>query len=127
MANYKLLVDQLGSGDSSIVISDANPLPVSSSGSGAPVTKISRSGTIAAGGTSQLLMAENGSRKGMSLQNNSTGDLWIDEINANAVLSQPSQKIIAGQLYEAPVNGVPGTAIQIIGATTGQAFTGREW
>jgi len=30
-------------------------------------------------------------------------------------------------LYEAPQGGVSLNALSIIGATTGQAFTGREW
>lgn len=85
-----------------------------------------RSGTITAGGTAQVLMPANPNRFGYSVQNNSSGDLWISEITT-AVANQPSLKIPAGALYECPWYYVPVTAISIIGATTGQAFCAREW
>jgi len=92
----------------------------------AGVTYTDRSGTITVGGTAQQLAAANASRKGYFVQNNSAGDLWINSV-ATAVLSQPSLKIVAGALYESPANGVPVTAISIIGATTGQTFSAREF
>lgn len=85
-----------------------------------------RSGTITSGGTAQVLMAENLTRTGFSIQNLSTGDLWISSITT-AVASQPSLKIPAGGLYECPLHGVPTNAISIIGAITGQAFQAMEW
>jgi|GEM_PF-1991001 len=90
------------------------------------VTYTDRSGTITAGGTAQQMAAANASRKGYFIQNNSTSDLWINSVTT-AVLSQPSIKLPAGALYEAPANGVPVTAISIIGATTAQAFSAREY
>lgn len=91
-----------------------------------PVTPVNRSGTITAGGTAQTLMAANAARRGWSLMNVSAGDLWFYELGA-ATTTQPSIKVEAGALYESPRFGVPSGAISIIGATTGQAFSAREW
>ena len=84
------------------------------------------SGTITLGGTAQAMAAINLSRGGLWVQNVSTGDIWISEIGT-AVIGQPSIKIAAGNMYENPMTGCPGSAISIIGATTGQAFSAREW
>ena len=84
------------------------------------------SGTITTGGTAQNAAAANASRRGFALQNNSVGDLWFSTI-ATAVQSQPSFKLPPGAYYESPLFGGGVGAISIIGATTGQAFTGREW
>lgn len=84
------------------------------------------SGTITTGATAQNAASANSSRKGFMLQNNSTGDLWFSTL-ATAVASQPSIKLPPGAYYESPL-GAGGTgAISIIGATTGQAWSGREW
>jgi hypothetical protein len=72
-------------------------------------------------------MAANANRIGYWIQNNSAGDLWINEIGGTAAASQPSIKIVSGALYESPVTGCPVGAISIYGATTSQAFTAREW
>lgn len=92
----------------------------------AAATYVNRSGTITAGGTAQVAMALNASRRGFSIQNNSTGDLWFDTL-ATAVQSQPSICLSAGSLYETPYGGCPTGAVSIIGATTAQAFSAREW
>lgn len=85
-----------------------------------------RSGTITTGGQAQCLMPANEYRKGFLLQNLSAGDLWFTSIG-DAVASQPSFRIAAGVYYEPPFSGVPRTAISILGANTGQAFSAREW
>lgn len=90
------------------------------------VTPLDGSGTITLGGTAQQLLAVNANRKGYWVQNSSSGDLWISELTT-AVASQPSLKIPAGALYESITGAAPTGAISIIGATTGQAFTAREW
>lgn len=88
---------------------------------------IDRSGTITTGGTAQTLMVENSAREGFMVQNNSTGDLWINELGNTAAASQPAIKIASGQIYET-VQGQPCLyAVSIFGATTAQAFTAREW
>lgn len=93
---------------------------------GNPVTETNRSGTITAGGVAQTLMAANAARGGFIIQNVSTGDLWFSSVGT-AAASQPSIWLPAGSYYEPPETGVPITAISIFGATTGQAFTAREW
>lgn len=85
-----------------------------------------KSGTIASGGVAQTLAAANPLRTGLLIQNNSTGDLWINS-QGTAALSQPSIWLPAGSYFEFPETGVPTTAISIIGATTGQTFSAREW
>jgi hypothetical protein len=91
------------------------------------VTKTDKSGTITSGGTQQTLMVANASRLGWQLQNVSTTDLWFNELGSSAVVGQPSFKLGPGDSYESPVSSVSTAAISIIGATTGQAFTAREW
>lgn len=86
-----------------------------------------KSGTITSGGNAQSLMAANPSRKGFWVQNNSAEDLWIRDTGTAAAATQPSLKIVAGALYETPITGCPTGAVSIFGATTGQAFTAREW
>lgn len=87
---------------------------------------IDRSGTITTGGTAQNAAASNASRIGFAIQNNSSGDLWFNTL-ATAVQSQPSIKVAAGGYYETPPGVSPTGAISIIGATTAQAFSAREW
>lgn len=88
------------------------------------------SGTITSGGTAQEWAAANTYRKGWFIQNNSSGDLWVREDGTDAAASQPAIKIAAGAVLTGSlVNGdyVPRGAVSIIGATTGQAYSGREW
>jgi len=90
-------------------------------------TMTDRSGTITLGGTAQTLMAANPLRRGYLIQNNSAGTLWFNELGVTAVQASPSISIAAGALYQSPSPGTSALAISIIGATTGQAFTAREW
>ncbi|MCY0854355.1 hypothetical protein [Cupriavidus sp. D39] len=92
----------------------------------ASITPTDRSGSITTGGTAQALMAANANRRGWSIQNNSSGDLWLNEIGGTAVIGQPSLQLPAGALYESPASYCSPSAISIIGATTGQTFTARE-
>jgi hypothetical protein len=103
-------------------ISNTNPFPVKYP----TITPTDKSGTITTGNTAQQLAAANASRKGYWIQNNSTGDLWLSDLTT-AVMSQPSLKLVAGAYYESPLHGCSGSALSIIGATTGQSFSAREW
>ena len=85
-----------------------------------------RSGTIAAGGLAQVLMPANNARRGFAIQNQSTGDLWINTLGT-ATASQPSLKVAAGVYYETPPSHAPSGAISVFGATTAQSFYAREW
>lgn len=89
-------------------------------------TLTSRSGTITTGGTAQQLAAANANRLGFSVQNLSTGDLWINT-PGTAAASQPSIKLVSGAYFETPAGYGATGAISIFGATTGQAFSAREW
>lgn len=87
---------------------------------------VSRSGTIATGNTQQQLMPANSSRRGIIIQNQSSGDLYINSL-ANATLDQNSLRIPSGALYASDPHHAGTGAISIIGATTGQAFYAREF
>lgn len=89
-------------------------------------TLADRSGTITAGGTAQQLMASNASRKGFSVQNVSSGDLWVRE-TGTAAAAQPSLKLAPGAYFETPAGYGSVGAVSVFGATTGQAFCAREW
>ena len=93
---------------------------------GNQVTLVDKSGTITAGGSAQTAIASNSLRRGFIIQNNSSGNLWFSSM-ATAVQSQPSFLIQPGGYYETPVHAVPTATVSIIGPTTGQAFTAREW
>ncbi|MEH3045538.1 hypothetical protein [Sphingomonas adhaesiva] len=107
-----------------VAVDDAHPLPAAMRAT--TVAYVDRSGTIAAGGTAQVLAAANAVRRGLFVQNVSAADLWINP-TGTAVADQPALRIAAGQYYEFPVHGVPAGAVSIVGATTGQGFAAREW
>jgi hypothetical protein len=88
---------------------------------------IARSGTITTGGSVQQLMAANAGRKALQIQNISTGDLWYS-FTGNAAVggANNSFKLVAGAYYESAPGLAPNSAITIIGATTGQAFSAQE-
>lgn len=86
-----------------------------------------RSGTVTSGGVAQTLMAANSQRHGCTIQNQSTGDLWIRADGTAAAATQPSVRLPAGAEYQCNPTGVQTTAHSIFGATTGQAFMAQEW
>lgn len=94
--------------------------------SGNGTTLTNRSGTITTGGTAQSLFPANLVRQGGLIQNLSASDLWVNDLGA-AAATQPSIRVPPGALYEWPLHAVPVTAVSIFGATTGQAFSAREW
>lgn len=82
-----------------------------------------RSGSITLGGTAQVLAAANTARRGLTGQNISTGDLWINELGGTAAADTVgSYKVAAGATFTVQTN----RAISIVGATTGQKFTATE-
>jgi hypothetical protein len=97
-------------------------------GSPSEVTLTDRSGTITSGGTSQQLAAANATRQYLLIQNNSAADLWVN-FGVAAVANQPSIRLASGAQIEYSPGGtgvIPSQAVNIIGATTGQAFTAKE-
>jgi hypothetical protein len=93
----------------------------------APVAGVltDRSGTITTGGTRQQLAPGNASRKYFLIENLSTGDLWIN-FGVAAVAGQPSIKIPAGAGFVMESGFVSNQAIDVLGATTAQAFAAKE-
>ncbi len=89
-------------------------------------TSVSRSGTITAGGTAQQLAPVNAARRGLVIQNQSSGDLFMNGLAA-ATLDGNSLKVPAGFTYETPPHHAGTGAVSVIGATTGQAFYAREF
>ena len=86
----------------------------------------SRSGTITTGGTAQQLAAANATRSYLLIQNQSSGNLWID-FGTTAVAGQPSILIGPSGSYESPPNFCETGAVSVIGATTGQAWAAKEF
>jgi hypothetical protein len=101
-------------------VSEVNPLPVQNSNG----TPTDRSGTIITGGTAQVLLAANANRKGIEFFNNSVGSIWLNVVGT-ATAGGGSIEVRGGGYWSPPV--VPVTAISVIGATTGQAFTCWEY
>lgn len=81
-------------------------------------------GSITTGGAAQSLAASNSTRRGITVQNTSTGDLRVSPWGTAS--SSAGYKVAAGDLLvlDAPHCGVG--AISIWGATTGQTFIGGE-
>ena len=88
------------------------------------------SGSITTGGIAQTVFTAANSIAGFvgyTIQNNSSGDLWVNDDSAAATLAAPSIKIQPGALYESPSNKQVIGAVSIIGATTGQVFTATRF
>jgi hypothetical protein len=102
-------------------VSKTNPLP-----SYVPPSTITNiSGTVTTGGTAQALSASNSVGRRFMVQNlDPVLDLYISDMGT-AVATQPSIKIPAGALYESPYATT--SALSILGSTTGQVWSGREW
>ena len=101
-------------------VSVPNPLPVI--GQTGALTDVS--GTIAAGGTSQVLQAAQTARKYILIQNISSGNLYINFTSA-ATTGTGSYELLPNGVFSMEGNFVSNEAINIIGATTGQAFTAK--
>lgn len=105
-------------------VSSSGFLRVETSARGASVTD--RSGTITTGGTSQQLAASNAVRIYLFVENVSAENLWINFGAGAAVANQPSIKIVPNGSFVMESTFVCTQAVQIIGATTGSAFTAKE-
>jgi len=100
----------------------------------AQVTDTDRSGIIAVGGVSQLLMAANASRKGWQVQNidsNFSGEaLWVNTTGPAQIQQPGSSALAAAASIGFPggsASGQSSGSIYIIGASTGHMFTATEW
>jgi hypothetical protein len=88
-----------------------------------------RSGSIAAAGAAQDLMAANGDRNGWLIQNQSVANLYVRSkgaaSNVAATLDNRSLILPPGGYYEPPK--ITPHALSIVGGATGQAFFAEEW
>lgn len=80
---------------------------------------------ITAGGVSQACLASNAGRRYLFVQNNSAGPLWID-FGTAAVLAPPAIQLAPGASFVFEASWCSSQQVNIIGATTGQAYTARE-
>ena len=102
-------------------VGPSNPLPI---GPGSLPTGTDRSGAITTGGTAQALAASNTARKGLTGQNISSADLWVNEIGGTAAADTAgSYRVAPGATFSVSTS----RAISIVGATTGQKFTATEF
>lgn len=76
-------------------------------------------GTITTGGTSQVLLTAK-TRRGYWVRNRSSASLYINRSGGAATTSHFEIKV--GEYFETPTWENVSTKIEIIGATTGQAF-----
>lgn len=114
-----------------VMLHEVDPAGGSSS-SGVSLTNAS--GTITTGGTSQQLVAANSSRKYLLVVNLSTDTLWIRFGSTASAASEPSIPLnpaVAASSYGGGAFFMEGSAIstdaiQILGATTGDAFSAWE-
>lgn len=79
------------------------------------------SGTIAAGGTGQVLLGANVARKRLIIQNPSTATEVLQW--SPFFLAGPYFDLAAGQAYDSDGSTIEGNAVWIKAATTGHAFT----
>ena len=80
------------------------------------------SGTLATGGVSQLVLAQDQDRMYLFLQNNGTGDIWVN-FSIAAVIGQPSIRVPAGSELVEEGNFVSGEAVFAIAADSSHPFT----
>lgn len=83
------------------------------------------SGTITTGGTSQQIFASNTARKYLLFVNVSSEDLWIN-FGTAAVVTQPSIKVVPNGSFVMEGFFVSTQTVNVIGATTGSAFTAKQ-
>lgn len=86
-----------------------------------------RSGSLAAGNTSQQMMASNATRKYLLIQNVDTAeDLWFTFGGSAAVKDQPSLKLAPGGSFVMEGSFISTEAVQVIALTTGHKWSAKE-
>lgn len=80
------------------------------------------SGTIASGGVSQQLLAQDQDRAYLFIQNVGAGDMWVN-FSVAAVIGQPSIRIPQNSELVEEGNFVSGEAVFIIASDGGHPFT----
>ena len=104
-------------------VGPTTPLPVVNTAGSAAVDG---SGTVAAGGTAQVLFAGVVPSNGYLVANNSSQTLYISDVGV-ATPGGASIPIPAGAVFMTPSGYNPAGAVSLWGSTTGQAFAARRW
>jgi hypothetical protein len=99
------------------------PLPVINS---AGAAAIDGSGTVVAGGTSQMLFAGVVPVNGYLVANNSSAILYVSDVGT-ANVGGASIPITPGAVFITPSGYKPGGSVSLYGSATGQAFAARRW
>jgi len=100
----------------------------SSGGAMYGITKNDRSGSITLANTAQQLMAANTARRGWSLQNKSTANMWFNDLGGTADPAANSATYLPpGAYYESEPLGASITTVSIICDTTAAQFVAKEW
>lgn len=114
--------DDIGGGEYALKTSQAG----SASGTASPPANgdfTERSSTITTGGTAQVAMAANTSRKAWFFQNIGSVDLWISFVETAQADNPGSVKVAPGASAFSSGGFVSAQALSVVGATTGQKFT----
>lgn len=101
-----------------------NPLPVINT---AGAVASDGSGTLATGGSAQMLFGGIVPENGFLVQNNSSAALWLSDVGTASAGGASIQITANGGTFATPCGYKPAGAVSIFGATTGQAFAGRRW
>jgi hypothetical protein len=83
-------------------------------------TPVATQKTITTGGVAQVAAANNPDRRGITIVNNSVGDLWVNPYGTAGPAGLNGSSIVAAGAKKE--DGATG-AVSIYGATTAQAFT----
>src|SRR5712691_12528754 len=98
-----------------------NPLPVINT---AGAVASDGSGTLATGGSAQMLFGGIVPANGFLVQNNSSGALWLSDAGTASAGGASIQIAANGGIFATPSSYKPAGAVSIFGATTGHAFAG---
>lgn len=85
-----------------------------------------KAGEIIFGGVSQLLLNYSQPRVGLFIQNISQHPLWLSDTDP-AVQDSPSINIPANSTFSLEYNSGASNPWYIVGNTTGQKFTYKDW
>jgi|SRR5579862_120163 hypothetical protein len=102
----------------------ANPLPVINA---AAAAASDGSGTVAAGGSAQLLFGGAVPANGFLVQNNSASPLWVCDVGTASAGGASIQIAANGGLFATPSGYRPGGPVSLFGTATGQTFAARRW
>jgi len=109
-----------------VVPVDANGDVIGGGGGGSVREYTDASSTITTGGTAQTILAANSARTGISFQNISDTDMYLNT-TGTATAGAGSYLIKAGGTYVTDYGAKDSQAVSLLCATTGKAFTCKWW